>query len=173
MDKVKQVSKSVKYLFKFLIWVVPICVIIYWSFVEVFIELGFSRYVLYYDRLMINSLTKCLAILVSVIPVSIFIFILSRLVKLFDNYENGIIFSEQNAIIYKQLGSSLVILAFIDAIYSALLSTAVSFQSRKAFLIIDFGINEAIYILSGVVIYLISLIMLEGYKINNELENTV
>lgn len=173
MDKVKKVSKLMKIIFKSLVWAIPICVIVYWSFVEVFIELGFSRFVLYYDKLMINSLTKSLAILVAVIPVSVFIFILVRLVKLFDNYENGVIFAVQNAIIYKQLGVSLIILALVDAIYSSLLSTVVSFQSPKTFLIVDFGINEIIYILAGVVIYLISLIMLEGYEINNELENTV
>ncbi len=153
-------------------WLVPLVVILYWTFFEFFISKGFSQFVLFYDRLTITPYSKFLAILVSMIPVAIFLSITHKLDRLFDNYAKGILFSVQNVIIYKKLGFSLVLAAIGNTAYGALLSTVVSFQG-KSFLTIDFGVNEIIYILIGFLIYFISGVMLEGYKISDELEQTV
>jgi len=154
------------------IWLVPLSVVVYWVFFEFFINLGFSEFVLFYDKLTITPLSKFLAILASMLPVAIFLSIAYRLNHLFDNYSKGILFSISNVTIYKKLGLSLIVAALGNTVYGALLSTIVSFQGSR-FLTIDFGSNEIIYILIGALIYYISDVMLEGYKFSDELEQTV
>ncbi len=173
MNAVKRISSILQYLLHFAMWFIPIFVLIYWTFFEVFVDFGFSRFVLFYDRLTITPLSKMLALFSSMIPVAIFCYIFRSLRKLFKNYEHGKIFVLENVYFYKKIGLALIVLAFGNAVYSALLSTAVSFQSEKTFLLIDFSSNELIYMLVGAFIYLVSYVMKKGHNLNNILERTI
>ncbi len=172
MNKIKTISAVMKFVLNVSIWLAPLSVVIYWVFFEFFIDLGFSEFVLFYDKLTITPFSKFLAIIASMMPVAIFLSIAYKLNQLFDNYAKGVLFSASNVVIYKKLGLVLVLAALGNTVYGAMLSTIVSFQGSR-FLTIDFGANEIIYILIGSLIYYISDVMLEGYKNSNELEQTV
>lgn len=173
MSSVNRICGTLKVILSVARWALPFFVVMYWSFFEFFVDLGFSRYTLFYQKLTITPLSKSLALAASILPVSIFIFVINTLLKLFENYGKGNIFVLENTYLYKRLGVSLIVLAFGNAVYSMMLSTAVSFQSERPFLQIDFSSNEFIYILIGALIYIISYVMMKGYKLENVLERTI
>lgn len=175
MNKIKFLSARMCVVFKFLFFLLPFLTFLYWISPEKF---GFFRMNLVGLSTpddfgwTLNLTSKSLGFIISMIPTGIIMFGLYKLKKLFTNYSTGIIFSLENAIIYKKIGQSLFLLAGADILLTPLMSLVLSFQNPigKRFISIAVDSSEFCYLITGLIIMIISHVMQEAHKLNNEAE---
>lgn len=123
----------------------------------------------------ISTNTKIIGFLISLIPTSISLLILYYLIKLFRLYEQAIIFSLQNVKTIRNIGYALLCSEIIDPIYQALTSIVMTWPNgpgHRAISISLSGVNIAI-VLVAILTILISWIMAEGYRLQEEHQYTI
>ena len=133
------------------------------------------------DRLMhvhlqdLTGLQKFLGFLISMIPASFSLLILYNLIKLFKRYEHLIIFSKQSVIYIRNIAYCLILREITTPIYQALLSLTVTWNLPKDqhLVYMSLSTSNISVIMLGVLTILISWIMLEATKLNEENKNFV
>lgn len=96
-------------------------------------------------------------------------------IKLFRNYEYKNIFSLNNVHIVRNIGYTLIIWQILIPIRQALLSLLLTWHNGpgKRVLVAHFDNNNITIILIAFIVILISWIMAEGYKLQQEQKYTV
>ncbi|MEI6242228.1 MAG: DUF2975 domain-containing protein [Chlamydiota bacterium] len=190
MHKIQKVSQIFRFLFLAIMILMPFFTISYWytgnsiglivpaSWTE-FLQsqgctLGHNSELYVYTAL--TSGQKFFAFLTSLIPLSISLIILYFLVKLFSLYESLIIFTEKNVKLIRNIGYTILFgeaLHFI--IYEPLFSLAVTFSNPPGQRMIKISIQgeNIAWICAGFLLILISWIMNEGRKLQEEQEHIV
>lgn len=123
----------------------------------------------------LNPLTKLLGFLVSCIPVGIDMLIFYFLIQLFKLYERGEIFTRNNVKYIRNIGYAMLGSQLIQPIYQALMTFILTMNNPKGHRLISigFGTTDIMLLLTALIIILISWIMTEGYKLNDEQKYTV
>jgi len=118
---------------------------------------------------------RLLAILASLIPVSVATFGVFTLVKLFKLYEEAIIFTTENVKHFRTLGYVLIYWVFAKMIYITLISAIISFSNPpgQRMLVAQFELPDISALIIGAIVVLISWIMDEGRKLEDEQAHTV
>lgn len=118
---------------------------------------------------------KLLGFLISLIPVSIELFIVFFLIKLFKRYEQGEIFSFENVKTIKNIGYSLLISQLLNPIYEGLMSLLLTWHNPPGhrIAVISFGTVNLMTIITALLVILISWIMAEAFKLQEEQIYTV
>lgn len=173
MDRVTKISTAFKQLLILLVWITPVFIAMYWVWFEQLAELGFSQFALYYQEINITPQTKFLAFLSSLMPSTILIIILLKAISVLKQFEQKEIFIIDNVVKFKCLGLCLVLYAFASVAYDFLLSVIFSYQTAKQFMTININLNQLVFLLFGTLIYVLSLAILEGFKIKKEYEKIV
>jgi len=111
-----------------------------------------------------------IALLISIIPWVVTLTIINRLVKLFQLYEQRSIFSELNTHYLSQLSQLLLLRIFIQPVYYASISLVLSWNNPigKHVIKVAIGSTEIGLIVLAVMILIISKIMHEATKLNDE-----
>lgn len=176
MNNIKSLSVKMCIVFKFLFFLVPALTFLYWISPETFNSFGMNLVEPSKDfGWTLNFTSQSLGFLISMIPTSIIMFGLYKLKNLFDNYSKGIIFSVENTAIYKKLGQALFLLAGADILSHSFMSLALSFQNPvgKRFISAGVGSTEICYLIIGLIVIVISHVMQEALKLNDEVELVV
>lgn len=173
MNKIKSISKKFRIIFQIACVVIPIFNLVVWIFYERLpkeITLTLLPHSLNLDQININTGTKLLVCLVSMMEISIVLYALNQLIRLFKNYEQNIIFSLSNVICYKKLGISIFIWVVFNKIAELLISFILTFQNTAGhrMIAVRFDAADLAALAVGGVIILIAWIMNEGHKLEEE-----
>jgi hypothetical protein len=119
--------------------------------------------------------TLLLAFIVSMIPGSVAVYAVFNLRKLFGLYEDGVIFSEENVRCFRNLGYALVIWVASILIFRPLSSIVLTLNNTvgERQLVIGIGSSDLTTLLTGLVVVLISWVMNEASKLEDEQAHTV
>jgi hypothetical protein len=181
MNKIKRVSLCFRMLFQIAFITLPILVILSWIKApaplltmagDIAINMIPHDYPILHP---LSTTTHLLGFLVSMIPVTVTLFTLHYLIKLFGLYEKGEIFSLQNVNLIRNIGYTLFIGQLINPIYDVLISLTLTWNNppghRLASITVD-QTNIGILLVAFMVI-LISWIMAEAYKLREEQQLTI
>jgi len=116
------------------------------------------------------GLTRLHAFLADLIPLGAMIYGLQKLRILFSLYENGLIFTEQNVRCFRSLGRALLVWVACDVVRTTLLSVILTIDNPpgKRIIAVMFDSGDFTGIFVGVVVLIISWVMDEGRKIQED-----
>lgn len=123
----------------------------------------------------LTGLTKFYGFLITMIPVSMVLLGLYFLIRLFRLYEQGIIFGVQNVHYIRNIGYALFASQLLNVVYDLLLSLALTWHNppgQRLLAVSATGINLAL-LLTSLLVILISWIMAEAYKLQEEQQLTI
>lgn len=179
MNRIQRISLILRVVFQiaFVLW--PIMLITYWSFAPRLIP-SFS----YFIRLIPDGLEilhpitptdACWGLLIGLLPSAIIMAILYFLIKLFKLYEQGKIFTVLNVKYIKNVGITMLIGQVVNFIYEGLISFALTFHNPAGHKVatVSFGTFDVYNILTAIMVIVISWIMAEGCKLQEEHQYTV
>lgn len=181
MNKIQQVSRAFRLLFQICFVILPFLIIYAWIHPEQPIILFNHMFVFdfipreYTLNQPISNISKIIGFLISLIPLSAQLLNLYFLIQLFRLYEKGIIFSLANVKYLSYIGYALLSIEIINPIYQALISIAMTWSNPPGHRMISIslsGINIAM-VLVAILIILISWIMAEGYRLQEEQKLTI
>ena len=173
--KIINLSRKLKFFLKLTMLGLPIVHLLYWMFVS---EQNLSTALLSsmpLDSIHLSLLNRIMGYIISLVPVSMVLYILLQLCKIFDNYEKQQIFCLDNARRYKKLGVTLFGLALANFLTDAILSVVMSWQNAptERYLAVGFGAGQIYPIIFGLSIYVISFIMYEAHVMEKEQKYTI
>ena len=175
MNRIKRVSLFFKIVFQILFIVLPIILVIAWSTSpESFVIMGGVINMSFIPRSYVNSILhvltptdRLLGFGISSIPMLIELYILYSLIKLFDLYGKGEIFSVNNVKYIRNIGYALLVTQVVNPLYEGLMGVALTWHNphghRFASVTLDQTNLGIIFV--TLIIILISWIMAEGCKL--------
>ena len=178
MHKIKTISTYLLWILNILLFAIPLFIVITWYFIDVFSIDEFSSGLLQnsfqiYDDSGINwtlssKLVGATGHIINLMPLFLSVFILKLI---FKSYKAGHVFTTQNAIYYKHLGY----LALIDALFAnpignaiMIFSTSISELPESKHLAISYGYPSIEGLFCGLIFIIISLVMIEASKLQEE-----
>lgn len=183
MNKIQRTSFFFKLLFQMLLVALPLFLILAWiksaGTFEILAGVINLNYIpTPYSGNILHPLSqheKYLALTASCLPLAVQLFTLFSLVQLFKLFEQGIFFSIQNVRYIRNIGYALITTQVINPLYQGLMGLILTWRNppgERFFSITLDHTNIGILIVAFMVI-LISWIMLEGCKINEEQQLTI
>ncbi|ACD30873.1 DUF2975 domain-containing protein [Francisella tularensis] len=178
MQNLQKTSKFYKIVFKIIFILIVISVPCFWAFAQQdYIPSIIDTAQLYIDEIShpLSLDTRIIGFLVSLIPVSVILYILALLIKLFANYERLEVFSYEVVSIYKRLGWGLVYYFIAQIIFEPLISLTLSYHNPvgERFFSLSIDTNEIVALLCGGVIITISKVMQKAHEIAEENDLTI
>lgn len=179
MQKIQNISFWFKLLFQFAFILLPCLLVVFW--LDAPRPIGFpgftflpdvfvSQDIIFPASRVLSGETKWLGFLISFIPYGIVELILYFLIRLFNLYAKGEIFSLNVVTYWKKLGMTILIGQFLNPVYMALITATLSWGNGHGhrFIAISFtSVNVGIFLMAFMII-LISWIMAEGYRLREE-----
>lgn len=170
MQNIKITSHRYRILFQVLFYVAPAFTAAFWLSASM-LPAGVFDSIQRGDQLItLTPLVQFLGFLVDMLPVSIVMYGLSLLIRLFKNYELGNIFTLENAKYYRNLGLTLFYWIVAHEISRSLMSFVVTFRNPPEKRSIVFMINEWDFTIAlvGGLILIIAWVMSEGHRLQSE-----
>lgn len=179
MNKIQRVSLFLRVIFQIALVLWPILVITYWSFAQSLIPnfMGVISLIPHGLEILhpITTADAFWGFLISLLPSVIIMTILYFLIKLFKLYEQGKIFTLLNVKYIKNIGITMLIGQIVNFIYEGLITFALTFHNPAGHKVasVTFGSPDIYNILTAVMVIVISWIMAEGCKLQEENQYTV
>lgn len=174
MNKIKTVSFYVARILDCMIMALPIYIILRWIFTDAALLLPYE--IMQSDQITWTPLSQIIASSAQVIGIIPLLGILYFLSQVFHRYEVGAIFTLTNAQSYYKIG----ILLFFDALLAQpisgglwTLATTLSNPVGQRYINITIGTPNIMALLMGLLVILISWVMIEGSKIQDEQQLTI
>ena len=116
-----------------------------------------------------------MALLSSTIPLSVAVYGAINLRELFTLYEEAIVFSEKNVNCIRRLGYTLVLWVVANFIFVILISIVLTFNNMtgERVIVAQLGVSDVGALIIGAVIVLISWVMSEASRLEDEQAHTV
>jgi len=174
INRIQRVSGTFRLLFTVLIFFIPVANLLYWLFFN-YLPVGFTTELPVVVSQALPFKTLLLAFLVSLIPVSVAVYGAINLKELFKLYERAIVFSEQNVNYFSRLGITMISWVFANLIFVVLISVVLTFNNLpgERVMVAQFGVSDVGTLIIGAVILLVSWVMKEASKLENEQAHTV
>jgi hypothetical protein len=118
----------------------------------------------------LTAKTRFFAFLVDLLPLGVTLYGLTRLKNLFELYEKGSIFTEENVNCFRSLGRALIAWVACDVVSNTLLSIVLTMGNPPGRRMITVGLNsgECTGLFVGAVVLIISWVMDEARKMQEE-----
>lgn len=118
----------------------------------------------------LNGLTRLLAFLTELVPLTALLYGLQKLGELFRHYENGYIFTNKNVSCFRSLGRILIIWVICDVVKNPILSMVLTMEKPPGQHVISVGLYSAdfIAIFVGIIILIIAWVMDEARLIKED-----
>lgn len=174
INRIQRVSGTFRLLFTVLIFFIPIVTLMYWMLFN-YLPDGLTTELPVKVSQALPLKTLLLAFLVSLIPISVAIYGAINLKELFKLYERAIIFSERNVNCFRRLGYTLISWVFANLIFVVLISIVLTFSNLpgERVMVAQFGVSDVGTLIIGAVVLLVSWVMKEASKLENEQAHTV
>jgi len=174
LGRIRSASQAFSTLCLALMGLVPLCLAAYWLFLN---ELPHSMYapLPVAPSAELGYGLRLLGFLVTMIPCGVLLYALSRLRRLFALYREGIIFDRRNVACYRDLGKALVCWAGAAFVQTPLLSIVITLPNPPGtrLLMLGVGSGELGFLFLGGLVLLISWVMDEGRRLDEEQALTV
>ena len=172
--RIQRVSSKFLRLFTVLIVSIPIFTVLFWLFFN-YLPIGLTMGLPVIGSNALSLTGISLAILVSVIPVSVAVYGLNILKELFELYENAIVFSSRNVKCFRRLGYTLILWVFSNMVFVTLISVVLTYNNPigERLIVAQFGTSDLATIIMGAIVVLVSWVMLEASKLETEQAYTV
>ncbi len=173
ITQIQRTSKRFRLLFAGLTIVVPLLNLIYWlSFNHLPEELLTGLPVTPNQDL--PPLFLGLALLVSMIPISVAMYGFRILTSLFRLYENGHVFTSENVHLVRKLGYVVIAWVFASFIFAGLISLVVTHGlPHLPTLALEVSLSDFLGVVMGAIVVLISKVMDEGRRLEDQQMYTV
>lgn len=181
MNNIKKVSHFFKRLFQLWFWLLPIMTIGIWIFSahpEMAGKTDFGISVMpHFIKIMhpLSFANRLTGFAIGLIPLAISMLLFFYLIQLFKLYEQGKIFLIENARLIRKAGIMLLLGQLIRPVYEGLISASMTWQNPIGHrtLMLSFTNTDLGTIIIAVIVILISWIMLEACKLQEEQQLTV
>jgi hypothetical protein len=174
LSKLKKFSKSFYRFLSFLLIVIPLYYILYWTFInhipETLITVNVPSTPLIPHELPVKL--QVMGFISSLLPLCALIYGLVNIRKLFSFYKKGVIFSFEHVIIFKNTAKALVLWVVLSIIYESAKSVLFSFGNPPGSRVINVGFSSAeiTTLVVGGIVFIISWVMDEGRILTEEKE---
>lgn len=174
LNRIQRVSGNFRLLFTVLIFCIPVFTLLYWLFFN-YLPVGFKTELPVAVSQTLPFKTLLLAFLVSLIPTSVAIYGIINLKELFKLYEEAVVFSKKNVKYFRSLGYILIYWVIANFVFVVLISVVLTFNNTlgKRMMVAQFGISDIGTLIIGAVIILVSWVMNEASKLEDEQVHTV
>ncbi len=175
--KIKKFSKNFYFLISFLIVALPVYYAVYWAFINhlpaQIIAVNISSNALIPHKL--SAELQLVGFTISLLPLAVLTLGLLNIRKLFSFYKEGIIFSIEHVIIFKNTAKALVLWVFLSIIYESAKSVLFSLGNPPGSRVLEvgFGTAEITSLLVGGIVFIIAWIMDEARVLSEENELTI
>ncbi len=111
----------------------------------------------------------------SLLPLTVLIYVLLNLRKIFLFYKEGIVFSFEHVVLFKKTAKLLAIWVFLTVVYEAIKSVLFSLGNPvgERVLSVEFGSEELTVIVVAAFVYVIAWVMDEGRVLADENKMTI
>ena len=169
-QRITTVSRNLRRLCTGLIYGLPVVCALFWIFFNRLYRLTPMIPLPVHVNPDLPALTRFGAFLVDLIPLAAVIFGLQKLRTLFRLYETRLIFTEQNVDCFRSLGKALILWVIANVVRNTLLSVVLTIHNPPGQRVITFGLYSTDFtgIFVGIIILVISWVMDEGRKIQEE-----
>lgn len=177
-NKIQRVSKFLRVIFQiaFVVW--PLMLALYWVLL---LHHGANNLLVDFipkGTEILHPITRTdafLGFLIGLLPTTIGMIIIYFLIKLFKLYEQGKIFTLSNVEYLRKIGTFMLINEGAGFIYDALITFVLTMHNPKGHWVSSFTFsNYDLYaIFTAIMVIVISWIMAEGCKLNEEQQLTV
>lgn len=96
-----------------------------------------------------------------------------QLIKLFQRYSQGEIFTLNNIHHYKTIGNLAIIYVFVDFLEGLLLGPALTYGQQEMSFAFDIADSDITLLISGIIIRLIAQVMIEAKELHDEQSLTI
>lgn len=182
MNKIQKFSRFFRILFQLFFTLLPISLIVFWGGVAYWHTKDFAGcFANYFTPVGIEILHPITAneafygFLASILPTIATMLILFFLIKLFRLYEKGEIFSQANVKNIRNIGIMMLVAQFIGFLHEGAMGFILTIHNPPGHRLatVTFGNYEFDYIIAALMIILISWVMNEGAKLQEEQKYTV
>ncbi|MCF6210879.1 MAG: DUF2975 domain-containing protein [Gammaproteobacteria bacterium] len=174
IKRIQRVSGRFCRFFMALMFLIPLLNVLYWvSFNDLPAELTADLPALASQPL--SPFFLALALAVSLIPISVALYGIMILKRLFSLYENAVVFSVENVRCFRRLGYTLIAWVIASMVFTMLISIIISAGNPpgERVMVAQFGFSDLFALISGAIVVLISWVMEEGCRLENEQAYTV
>lgn len=181
MNKIKHISAFFRIFFIMIAVALPLIQIIGWMLAPG--ELSFLNHMISFQVIpssyavmhQLSSLERFSGFVVSIIPLGISLLILYFLIKLFRLYERGDIFSVKHVIYIRNIGYALLIGQLLNPIYQLLMGLVLTLRNPPGHRVMSITLDQTNIgiLLVALLLILVSWIMMEGCKLNEEQQLTI
>jgi len=177
LSKIKKLSKNIHLLLSFLLVVIPIYYVIYWSFINHLPKTLITVNTLP-TPLVPNELSMTLQVLgfiACLFPLSALTYGLINVRRLFSYYKEGVIFSLEHVNIFKHIAKALILWVVLSILYNSAKSVLFSIGNPPGHVLLTVGVTSAelTTLIVGVVMFVIAWVMDEGRALAEEQQLTV
>ncbi len=177
MSRINLISYRFGLLFKVLIFLYPLMVIATWlgAITIPLSYLSFVRLPVEVDIQSLRFMVRALACMVEMIPTLIVMMSFYYLIQLFTLYSKNNIFGIQNVLFIKKIGYTLIAQVAASLVTQPLLSLVLTMDAPSGghIIAVGFGSDELSNMIIGGIVVLISWIMEEGRKLEEDKELTI
>lgn len=169
-QRITMASKRLRRVCTVLIFFLPVICALFWTFFNQIYNLMPTMSLPVQVTQHLSGWTRFFAFLSDLIPLAALIYGLRRLRDLFQYYENGLIFTEQNVACFRSLGRTLIAWVICDVVRNSLLSIVLTLGNPPGQRLLTIGFYSAdfIGIFVGIIILIIAWVMDEARKIKEE-----
>ena len=177
LSKIKKFSENFHLLLSFLLVVIPLYYISYWTFInylpETLITVNTPSTPLIPNQLPIKL--QIIGFITSLLPLSALTYGLVNIRKLFTFYKEGVIFSFEHVSLFKNTAKALVLWVVLSMIYESAKSVLFSAGNPpgSGILKVGFSSAEITTLMVGGIVLVIAWVMDEGRILTEEKELTV
>ncbi len=175
IEKIRKVSRRFKMLCTALLWFTPIALAVFWiTFNHLPEDMTARMFPAYVSRIQ-PLYVRGLAFLAGLLPAGAIMYALAALRGLFSLYMRGMIFTGENVRCFRRIGFALIWWAgagFLHTPLSSLIMTLIN-GPGKHMLTVEISSDEAVNLLLGAMVLLISWVMDEGRKLEEEQALTI
>ncbi len=174
LSEIQQISGKFRLLFNLILFLIPISILLYWFNFENLPD-GFKSDLPVSAKQTLSLTTIWLGILISFIPASVAIIGTLTLKELFKLYEGAIFFSAKNVRCFRKLGYVLISWVFTNMLFITLLSVLISLNNPpgERMIVVGFGAADIATLIMGAIVLVVSWIMNEASRLEEEQAYTV
>ncbi len=174
--KIKRISKKFYLLFSFMLFIIPLCYILYWVFINhlpnSLIEINNRSFPLTPHKL--SSGLQIFGLVASLFPLLAITYGILNIRKIFSFYKEGVIFSFEHVRLFRNIAKALVFWVFSSMLYESAKSVIFSADNPGGmFLNVGLSSAETAILMVAGIAFVIAWVMDEGRILNEEKELTI
>lgn len=173
--RIQQASRRLRIMFQTIVWLLPVINAVFWFNMNHMPDLVLKRTIPFVVSFPLPFSALFLGFLVTMLPIGASMIGIHYLKQLFGLYEREQFFQMGNVLCFKKIARVLIWLFLTGIVSNSLLSIALTLQNPPGhrLITIELSSNDLTVLLLGLILAVISWVMEEGRKLQEEQDLTV